>query len=218
MDKLIPSPDFSRHGSPPPSVAPATNTFSYTGAPSPSTGRSEESTAMPATFIAWRAKYSGSKRCSPRAGTPATGRPSAVSRASQCELNSSPPLANPPVASTTQSARWTSSRSPTRTRSDSTRAPEATQPTTTLLSRTVPRAARSAVVKTACSRIPGTEGGSVGTSNTGRPSRSSSDAQTACGEAIPSTAGNATRSPSRSCPASALNTRSRNAASSNARA
>ena len=59
----------------------------------------------------------------------------------------------------------------------------------------MPPARRSASRSTANTRMPGTDGGSVGTSNTGRPSPRSSAAQAPCGSAMPSTAGNATRSP-----------------------
>ena len=66
--------------------------------------------------------------------------------------------------------------------------------------------------------MPGTEGGSVGTSNTGRPSRSCISLHTAGPSAIPSTAGNATRSSAPSRDDSAPTTSARNAGSSNARA
>ena len=50
--------------------------------------------------------------------------------------------------------------------------------------------------------MPGTDGGSVGISNTGRPRRCSRSDHTACGSSRPSTAGSPTRSPARSRPAS----------------
>ena len=50
VDRLMPSPDFSFHGTAPASVAPATSTFS-----SPS-GRSSRSTATPARAIGCSAK------------------------------------------------------------------------------------------------------------------------------------------------------------------
>ena len=48
--------------------------------------------------------------------------------------------------------------------------------------------------------MPGTDGGRVGISNTARPSRCSSSVHTPCGSAMPSTAGNAARSSTPSCP------------------
>ena len=87
-----------------------------------------------------------------------------------------------------------------------------------MLSNRLPPARRSASRRTANTRIPGTDGGSVGTSKTGRPNPCSNSLQTSCGDAIPSAAGNATTSPGRSRDVSSVITVRRKSRWSNARA
>ena len=127
-----------------------------------------------------------------------------------------PPAEKPPVASTTHSAPCVTSRSPTFARTAVTRAPSRSAPVTVAFRITRPPARRSRSRSTANTRMPGTDGGSVGTSNTGRASRSCSSGHAA--PAMPSTAGNATRSSAPNRPLSWPATSARNAGSSNPRA
>ena len=83
---------------------------------------------------------------------------------------------------------------------------------------TRPPAARSASVRMRSTRSPGTDGGTVGISKTGRPSRSCSSLQTVWAWRSPSTAGNPTRSPAFSRTASCAASMERTSGRSSARA
>src|SRR5215213_5220373 len=56
VEREMPSPDFSRQGAAPASVAPATTTLASSRSPAGSTGRWSASTTMPARAIGWSSK------------------------------------------------------------------------------------------------------------------------------------------------------------------
>ena len=175
---LMPVPDFSFQGAAPPMIAPAAWRFAYTGVPWRSTGRSSASIATPAVAAVARRNTRGE---------PHTVRVrDAVHRQLEDRLartpnesSSRPPLANPPVASTTDRdgirdrARWRwrrhsdSMRPPRRARADGPARP----------ARRAPAGAQDAASGRRTGGCPGTDGGSVAISNTVRPSRSSSACQ-----------------------------------------
>src|SRR5207247_9697548 len=70
-----PLPESSRHGSAPPSAAPAVKRLGKATFPSASSGRRRSSTATPARPMGWSSKYRGTNRGSPAAGTPDTPSP-----------------------------------------------------------------------------------------------------------------------------------------------
>ena len=153
------------------------------------TGRMRSSTARPLRMSGWWSRWRGLRRGLAGPG-PRTGSPATVSRRPPRESSSMPPEAKPPVASTTASAGSARTRAAWRTPTPVTR-PEATSTPDGVRARARagPRPRPAPSVSARCRRMPGTHGGTVGTSATGAPSSSWRSSHASAARSSPTTAG-----------------------------
>ena len=197
--RLMPSPDFSFQGSAPASVAPATSTLPSRRSPARVDGAQLVVDRHARARQRVRAEVLGVEARLARLRHPRHRQPERhlARHPVRAQLDAAGGEAAAREHDPVRAAALLAQPDPDAHRGDPVALASRRRPRCCSGSASRPRAAapRAGSRTRAC---PGTDGGSVGISNTGRPSERSSSVQTACGSAIPSTAGSATRSPLRS--------------------